>query len=253
MEFVTITKENLAKEHICCAIASEKDAQVAAKKQWLRDRLDEGLVFTKSAERGKCFIEYIPAEKAWAPVDADGYMYINCFWTAGKFKGQGYSNQLLDGCIKDSRDKGKKGLVALSSDKKRPFLSDPSYFAHKGFTVCDSAEPFFRLMYLPFEEDAEKPVFRKSVSLRAENSDGFALYYTAQCPYTAKYVPIIRDMAQKAGAPFTAYKLDDCEKAKNAPCPFTSYSIFWNGEFVTNEILSDKRFAALLSEKGYTL
>lgn len=34
------------------------------KKAWLADRFDEGLVFLKSVERGKCFIEYIPAENA---------------------------------------------------------------------------------------------------------------------------------------------------------------------------------------------
>ena len=47
-----------------------------AKEAWLADRFDEGLVFLKSVERGKCFIEYIPAENAWIPIEADGYMYM---------------------------------------------------------------------------------------------------------------------------------------------------------------------------------
>ena len=75
MEYVRIKKENLEKEHICCAISNNKDVQVSSKKLWLRERLDEGRVFLKSRERGKCFIEYIPAEKAWVPIKADGYMY----------------------------------------------------------------------------------------------------------------------------------------------------------------------------------
>lgn len=33
---------------------------------------DKGLTFIKSAERGKCFIEYIPAENAWVPIIASG-------------------------------------------------------------------------------------------------------------------------------------------------------------------------------------
>lgn len=57
MEYVRITKENLEKEHICCAISNNKDVQVSSKKLWLRERLDEGLVFLKSRERGKCFME----------------------------------------------------------------------------------------------------------------------------------------------------------------------------------------------------
>ena len=37
--------------------------QALAKKEWLKQRFDEGLVFYRSEERGKCFIEYIPAGK----------------------------------------------------------------------------------------------------------------------------------------------------------------------------------------------
>ena len=83
MEYIRLTKENLEKEHICCAISSNKDPQVMSKKAWLRERLDEGLVFLKADARGKCFIEYMPAEAAWAPIAADGYLYIDCFWVSG--------------------------------------------------------------------------------------------------------------------------------------------------------------------------
>ena len=105
MEYIRVTKENLEKEHICCAISNNKDVQVSSKKAWLADRFDEGLVFLKSVERGKCFIEYIPAENAWVPINADGYMYIDCLWVSGSFKGHGYSTELLDACIEDSKEK----------------------------------------------------------------------------------------------------------------------------------------------------
>ena len=96
MEYIRVTKENIENEHICCAISSNKDIQVISKKNWLKERFDDGLVFLKSIERGKCFIEYIPAENAWNPINADGYMYIDCLWVAGSFKGNGYSNDLLN-------------------------------------------------------------------------------------------------------------------------------------------------------------
>lgn len=44
MEFVKLTRENIEKEHICCAISNNKDIQVMSKKNWLRERLEEGLV-----------------------------------------------------------------------------------------------------------------------------------------------------------------------------------------------------------------
>ena len=127
MELIKLTHENLETEHICCAIANNKDCQVLSKKAWLKERLDEGLVFLKCNVRGKCFIEYIPAEYGWAPIEAEGYMYIDCLWVSGQFKGHGYSNLLLEECIRDSKAKGKKGLVILSSKKKMGFLSDPKY------------------------------------------------------------------------------------------------------------------------------
>ena len=110
MELIKLTHENLDQEHICCAISSSKDVQVMSKKAWLKERLDEGLVFLKGNVRGKCFIEYIPAEYAWAPVEAEGYLYIDCLWVSGQFKGHGYSNLLLNACIEDGKEKGKRGL-----------------------------------------------------------------------------------------------------------------------------------------------
>ena len=118
MELVKLTQDNLASEHICCAISNNKDIQVMSKKKWLRDRLDEGLIFLKGDVRGKCFIEYIPAEYAWAPIEADGYMYIDCLWVSGQFKGHGHSNLLLDQCIKDSKAKEKRGLSFYPPKRK---------------------------------------------------------------------------------------------------------------------------------------
>ena len=56
MEYIKVTKGNLEQEHICCAISNNTDAQVLSKKEWLLGRFDDGLVFLKSVERGKCFI-----------------------------------------------------------------------------------------------------------------------------------------------------------------------------------------------------
>lgn len=245
MEYIRLTKENLENEHICCAISNNKDIQVKSKKEWLADRLDEGLVFLKADARGKCFIEYIPAEKAWVPVDAEGYMFINCFWISGQFKGHGYSNDLLNLCIEDSKAKGKKGLCVISSEKKLPFLSDPKYLAHKGFITADSAKPSFTLMYLPFEDNADIPKFKECARPAHIDEDGFVLYYTHSCPFTAKYVPVIENVAAERNLPFRSVFVDSCEKAQNSPVCVTNYALFYNGEFVTNEILSDKKFIAL--------
>ncbi len=85
MEYIKVTKENIEREHICCAIANNKDIQVLSKKNWMMQCFDDGLVFLKSTERGKCFIEYIPAKNAWVPVIAENYMYTNQCPFNGKY------------------------------------------------------------------------------------------------------------------------------------------------------------------------
>lgn len=251
MEFIKLTHDNIDQEHICCAISSNKDVQVMSKKAWLKERLDEGLVFLKGNVRGKCFIEYIPVEYAWAPIEVEGYMYIDCLWVSGQFKGHGYANLLLDACIGDSKAKGKKGLVILSSKKKLGFLADPGYMRHKGFVTTDTAEPYFELLYLLFEEGAERPRFRDTVREHGDMPRGFVLYYTNQCPFTAKYVPMLENMAKERNAVFQAVHIQTREDAQNAPSPFTTFSLFYEGQLVSHEILSEKKFDKILTEKGW--
>ena len=248
MDYIKVTKENLENEHICCAISNNNDVQVSSKKAWLRDRFDDGLVFLKSVERGKCFIEYIPAENAWNPIDADGYTYIDCLWVSGAFKGHGYSNELLDECVKDSKANGRKGLCILSSEKKKPFLADPAYLAHKGFSVCDEADNGIQLWYLPFEKTAEAPKFKECAKHPHTDEAGYVLYYTHQCPFNAKYVPIVEETAKANGVKFKAILINSKEDAQNAPTPITTYALFSDGKYITNEQMNDKRFLKLISK-----
>jgi len=246
MEYIRVTAENIATEHICCAISNNNDVQVSSKKAWLKDKFDEGLVFLKSSERGKCFIEYIPAENAWVPIVADGYMYIDCFWVSGSFKGHGYSNDLLYACINDSRTKGKSGICVLSSSKKRPFLSDPKYLAYKGFLVADESDTGINLMYLPFDSGHDVPCFKDAARHPRIKEDGYVLYYTSQCPFNAKYVQILEGVAKENNVPFHTIHIKSKEQAQTVPSPCTSYALFYNGRFVTNEQQSDKKFLKMI-------
>ncbi len=248
MDYIRVTKDNIESEHICCAISNNNDVQVASKKAWLAERFDDGLVFLKSTERGKCFIEYIPAENAWNPIDAAGYMFIDCLWVSGSFKGHGYSNDLLGECIADSKAKGKKGLCILSSAKKKPFLADPKYLKYKGFTVCDEADNGIQLWYLPFEDGTETPKFKECAKHPHIDEKGYVLFYTSQCPFNAKYVPIVEQTAKENGVEFKAIHLQSKTDAQNAPTPITNYALFLDGEYLTNEQMNDKRFLKLINK-----
>ena len=174
MEYIRITKENIDKEHICCAMSGK---QSLAKKEWLKQRFEEGLVFYRSAERGKCFIEYIPAENAWVPIEAAGWLYINCLWVSGSLKGHGYSSELLEECLRDAKAQGKNGVCILCAEgRKREFLADPKFLNHKGFKVSDISDCGINLMCLPLAENAQPPKFKACAKHPKVEEKGFVLY-----------------------------------------------------------------------------
>lgn len=209
-------------------------------------------MFNKLDVRGKVFIEYLPAESAWAPIKADGYMYIDCLWVSGQYKGKGYGDQLLDQCIADSKAKGKRGLVCLSSKKKMPFLSDPGYLKHRGFKVADTASPYYELFYLPFSDSETVPSIKDVAKNGCVDEKGLVLYYSDQCPHTSKYVPLLAGNLKELGLECRFRKIETKEDAQAAPVPFTTYALFYNGTFVTNEILSEKSFSKIWERIGNT-
>ena len=89
-EYINLTAENIDKEHLCCAISDKKHQYgVNLKKEWLKQRIDEGHIFRKLNANGKIFIEYAPLESAWTPVKGNNFTYIYCLWVAGSYKGSG--------------------------------------------------------------------------------------------------------------------------------------------------------------------
>lgn len=247
MEIIDVNEENIEKEHICCAL-SEMDGRVKSKKNWMKEEFKNGLVFKKLNVRGKVFIEYIPIENAYAIAEGENYIYINCFWVSGKYKGQGYGEMLLKACIEDAKNKGKRGLVALAGDKKKPFLSDGSFYKYKGFKIADTMEPYYELLYLNFDDmDKNKPKFKKNLDGLVKNKD-IVIYYSNQCPHTSMYVDIFEKIARKRKVDIEIVKFTSKEEAQKSPNPFTTYSVYVKDKFVTNEILSEKKIVKLIED-----
>lgn len=247
---ISLDVSNIDNQHICCAISNKKDA--TSKKDWLKERFDDGIVFTKLDDRGKVFIEYLPVEKAWSPIEGEDLYFINCFWVSGKFKGKGYANALLNSCIERAKKDGKKGICVVSSDKKKPFLSDPAYLKHRGFEIVDRAAPYFTLLFLPLSEDAIAPSFSCQLKNHTMHEEGATIYYSHQCPHTEKYVTLVKEAAVRAQLPLRVVYIDSREKALACPSPFTTYAFYINGEFIGNEILTVKKFLAMMEEKYET-
>lgn len=220
--------------------------QSLKKKEWLKQRFDEGLVFYRSEERGKCFIEYIPAENAWVPIEAEGFLYINCLWIAGAMKGHGYANDLLAECVRDAKSQGRRGIcITSATGRKREFLADPKFLAYKGFVTADVSDCGISLMYLPLDPTAAPPKWKACAKHPKVSEDGFLLYYTDQCPFTFYWVPRVQEVAKEHGISLKVIPITCKEDAQNVPAPVTTYALFRDGKFVTQAIQSDKKFLAL--------
>jgi len=105
MEIRKLTSQNIQDEHICCAISDKKwSAGYQKKKDWLKTEFKNGYTFRKLDVRGKVFIEYVPIEESWLPLDGKNFMVINCFWVSGQFKDNGNGKKLLQECLNDAKN-----------------------------------------------------------------------------------------------------------------------------------------------------
>ena len=248
MEYIQITKKNIGHEHICCALgAKQYEEAVNQKKKWLAERMDEGLVFYRLNERAKVFIEYLPAEMAWIPIEAPNYMYINCLWVSGRYKDNGYGKQLLDKCKEDAMAQGMDGIVHIVGKKKYPYLSEKQFFTYMGFELVDEIDPYFELVSLSWNDQAYRPSFKRNAK-SSITQEGIAIYYTAQCPFAVGILEELRQVAEKHSITFTAHQLTTKEEAKNAPTIWTTFGLFYNGEFITHEIMSANKFEKILTK-----
>ena len=133
-KYITLTEDNIDKEHICCAFSDKKCLEgYESKKEWLKKEFANGYVFRRLDARAKVFIEYVPAEYAWLPVTAPNYLMINCFWVSGQYKGQGHGYNLLQFVIEDAKKQQKNGLVTVVGTKKNHFMSDTKWLLQHGF------------------------------------------------------------------------------------------------------------------------
>lgn len=197
-EFINLTAENIGEEHLCCIIRSKKPHPgVEAKRSWLSGQLKEGHVFRKLNEKGCCFIEYAHLEKAWVPITGDNFYYIYCLWVDGKLKGKGYGRELMEYCIADAREKGKSGICMLGAKKQKNWLSNQAFAKKYGFETVDVTDNGY--IYDKIED--------------------------------------IRQYCESDNIPVSLILVDSLQKAKELPCVFNNWGAFYQGQFITVNLL----------------
>lgn len=246
-EYINLNLENIESEHICCAISDKKHQEgVRLKKEWLKERIKEGHIFRKLKGRGKVFIEYAPLEKSFCPVIGNNFIYIYCLWVAGSFKGKGYGKELLQYAIDDAKKQNKNGLCVISSKKKKPYLSEKKFFENFGFKIVDNIGEY-QLLSLNFKK--EIPHFNETAKqMKIKNKD-LTIYYSCECPFIENCINEVKEFAEENKIKLNIEKVDTIEKAKNLPCVFNNWAIFYNGEYISNLLLNKNMAEKLFKEK----
>lgn len=237
-DFINLTNENLAQEHVCCIIRSKKPHPgVEAKRQWLSAQLREGHVFRKLNEKAVVFIEYAPLETAWVPITGDNYYYIYCLWASGPHKGKGYGKALMEYCLADAKEKGKSGICMLGAKKQKAWLSDQAFAKKFGFGIVDTTDEGYELLALSL--DGTVPHFTQKAKASQIESKELRIYYTMQCPFVYQNVKIIKQYCEENAVPVSLIPVDTLQKAKDLPCVFNNWGVFYKGRFETVNLLPD--------------
>lgn len=248
-DFINLTAETVASEHLCCIIRSRKShAGIEAKRAWLSARLAEGHVFRKLNEKATVFIEYAPLETAWVPVLGENYVYLYCLWVLGESKGKGYGRQLMEYCLADARAQGKSGVCMLGAKKQKSWLSDQSFAKKFGFEVVDTTDSGYDLLALSF--DGTVPRFAPAAKAQRIDTRGLTVYYDMQCPYILHNIEILSQYCAEHAVPAAFIEVDSLQRAKELPCVFNNYGVFCNGTFQTVNLLDVAALKRILKKEG---
>lgn len=245
--YLNLTSTNLGEEHICCAIAGKQHQEgVDRKKAFLAAGFKHGLVFRKLDVRGKVFIEYAPAEAAWRPVVAPGYLVIHCLWVSGRYKGQQIGRELLQHCLAAGKEFPGVAVVAGRS----PYLTDTRFYEHLGFEVVDRTDTGYDLACYRSWDSAPTPRFAENARRGAvAQADGVHFENAYQCPFVPGCLSDMSEVARELDLPVTTRELTTPADAQGAASPFGTFGAFLHGRLITHELMSPNKFRKLLEKE----
>lgn len=247
MDNITLEKvgpENLSDCGIGC-LTDPKNRGYQPKVEWLQKRFAEGLhLLLCRDEKGKplAFLEYVPGEYAWRPVEAKGWLFVHCLWVYPKGqKVGGLGSWLIRACIEEARQADAIGVAAMVSDGA--WMAGKKVFLKNGFRQIAVADRF-QLVIHRLKKGPE-PHFR-DISSNLAKYKGLHIVYSAQCPMLPKSVSDLSEMAAEHDLKLKVTMLKNATEAQNAPSYYGVFSLVWNGRLLSDHYVSKGRFKNIL-------
>jgi hypothetical protein len=244
---IEVTSENLGEHPGAICFINPKSEYYPLKVEWLKEQFKNGLkiklLYIEGEKIPKGFIEYIPGEYCWRPVDATGYMFIHCLWTNGKkYQHQGLGGQLIGEVEKDASDM--KGVAVLTSDNS--FMADKRIFLKNGYkTIAESGKD--QLLVKQFRE-ATYPAFIAS-GFDLTNHRGMTIIYSKQCPWVARFIEEVKPILDKENLTPEIIEIKTYDEAQKAPSVYGVFNLIWNGKILADRYISTTRFSNILNKE----
>jgi len=242
--------DNLSEWGLGC-LTNPKHEGFGPKVDWLKGRFSEGLrILLFRDEQGKplAFLEYVPGENAWRPVDAEGWLFVHCLWVYSR--GQkigGLGGRLIQACVEEARTAGALGVAAMVSEG--PWMAGKAVFLRNGFQEVGAADRFELVIHRLGE--GPKPRFR-DIGRNLKSYEGLHVVYSAQCPMLPKSVNDLSEMAAENGLELKVTELNSAQEAQNAPSYYGVFNLIWNGRLLSDHYVSKGRFKNLLQKEILT-
>lgn len=238
----------------CCGIKCPTHPGRQQKRRWLQANARFGLraktLLTPDGEP-TCYIEYLPGEFAWRGVEAGGYMFIHCVWNHSKrHQRKGWGSVMIGACLEDAKQSGMSGVAVIV--RESPWIADRRLFLAKGFEPVDSAPPDYQLLVRKFDPAAANPGFKQDWDRRiAACGAGLTIVRSCQCPYTEKFTSEIAETAaQEYRITPKIVDLNSWRDAQNAPTPYATFALIYNGRLLADHQISRTRFRNIMNKLG---
>lgn len=123
----------------------------------------------------------------------------------------------------------------LGAKKQKSWLSDQSFAKKFGLEVVDTTDQGYELLALSY--DGTKPKFAQHVKDQEMDHKELTIYYDMQCPYIYQNIEMIKQYCDINNVPVSLIQVDTLEKAKELPCVFNNWAVFYKGNFETVNLL----------------
>ena len=92
---------------------------------------------------------------------------------------------------------------------------------------------------LPLSFDGTMPKFAQNAKKMKIESEDLTIYYDMQCPYIYQKIEMVKQYCDTNNVPVSLIQVDTLQKAKDLPCVFNNWGVFYKGNFETVNLLLD--------------